>query len=81
MTTYSVTARSCNRLNVTVEIKELSIHMASFVFANLEKGFRNVEMLNEETGEVVKSIYYNGTEICPICSESEAIAIIGSILG
>jgi hypothetical protein len=81
MVTYTVTADNCEAIRVTTEIKGLAIHSALFVFENLAQGFRDVRIVREDTGEVMKSIYYDGEQIKPKQSESAVIKTLKTIIG
>lgn len=58
MTTYEVIANNCNTMpSIKYSRKGLSKAMAIFCACNLARGFRQVDVLNDETGEVVLANY------------------------
>jgi hypothetical protein len=58
---FSVTANSCEAISVNVTFKDMDIHKAKMVAEILEKGFRDVEVVSQETGEVIYR-HYVGSE-------------------
>jgi hypothetical protein len=58
---FSVTANSCEATDVSVIFKDMDIHKAKMVAEILEKGFRDVDVTNQETGEVIYR-HYVGSE-------------------
>lgn len=58
---FSVTANSCEATNISVTFKDLDIHKAKMVAEILEQGFRDVNVVSQETGEVIYS-HYVGSE-------------------
>jgi hypothetical protein len=79
MVTYTVTADNCEAIRVTTEVKGLPMHSALFAFEQLVQGFRDVRIIREDTGEVMKSVYYDGEKIKPNCSESTSIDMIKAL--
>ena len=77
--TYTVTAE--NRCNpyITYCIKNLTEKQARFAIKNLWTAFRSVEVVNEETGEVVFSHYEGDEFFQPSETEAEAIAKVSAI--
>jgi hypothetical protein len=59
MLTYSVKADNCNAPKITYEVKGLAKKSALFLANHLVEAFRNVEVLCEQTGELVYNVYYN----------------------
>lgn len=58
---FSVTANSCEASNVSVVFKDLDIHKAMMVAKTLEQGFRDVDVVSQETGEIIYK-HYVGSE-------------------
>ena len=77
--TYSVTAE--NRCNpyITYHIEGLTEKQARFAIKNLSTAFRSIEVVSEETGEVVFS-HYEGSDFFQPCEiEAAAIAKINAL--
>ena len=77
--TYSVTAE--NRCNpyITYHLEGLTEKQARFAIKNLWTAFRSIEVINEETGEVVFSHYEGSDFFQPSETEAEAIAKVNAI--
>lgn len=77
--TYAVTAE--NRCNpyITYHIEKLTEKQARFAIKNLWTAFRSIEVVNEETGEVVFSHYEGDEFFQPSETEAEAIAKVSAI--
>lgn len=77
--TYTVTAE--NRCNpyITYTIQNLTEKQARFAIKNLWTAFRSIEVVNEETGEVVFSHYEGDEFFQPSETEVEAIAKVNAI--
>lgn len=77
--TYTVTAE--NRCNpyITYSIQNLTEKQARFAIKNLWTAFRSIEVVNEETGEVVFSHYEGDEFFQPSETEAEAIAKVSAI--
>lgn len=56
---YSVSADTCESPKITVEYKGLSMDKAKQVATTLEGAFRKVDVICEQTGEVMYNIYYS----------------------
>lgn len=57
--TYSVIADNCNSPRITYEVKGLAKNAAKFLAEHLGQAFRKVDVICEQTGEVVYNMYYN----------------------
>ena len=58
MAMYEVIANNCSTVpSIKYSRKDLSHAMALFVASNLARGFRQVDVLNQDTGEVMLSNY------------------------
>jgi hypothetical protein len=77
--TYTVTAE--NRCNpyITYTIQNLTDKQARFAIKNLWTAFRSIEVVNEETGEVVYSHYEGDEFFQPSETVAEAIAKVNAI--
>lgn len=77
--TYTVIAE--NRCNpyITYTIQNLTEKQARFAIKNLWTAFRSIEVVNEETGEVVFSHYEGDEFFQPSETEAEAIAKVNAI--
>lgn len=75
LTTYSVSADNCNSPRITYEVKGLAEKSALFLANHLAEGFRKVDVICEQTGEVMFSMYYNDSFRYPSMSELECLAI------
>ena len=73
--TYSVSADNCNAPKITYEVKGLAAKSALFLANHLAEGFRKVDVICEQTGEVVFNIYYNDDFRKPTMTELECLAI------
>ena len=80
MEKYEVYADNCNCPNITYHVKGLSAHAAIFAAEHLSQGFRDVRVVNEETGEVMLNKYYNDHFYKPTMSEVECLSIAQNIL-
>lgn len=60
--TYTVTAKSCESAPHIEFSISANIHQASFYFMALARAFRDVQMVSNDTGEVMKS-HYESDEI------------------
>lgn len=56
---YSVSADTCESPKITVEYKGLSMDKARQVAMALEGAFRKVDVICEQTGEVMYNVYYS----------------------
>lgn len=77
--TYSVTAENRSNPYITYHIEGLTEKQARFAFKNLWTAFRSIEIINEETGEVVFSHYEGSDFFQPSETEAEAIAKVNAI--
>ena len=77
MELYEVVARNCNTCpKIKYGRKNLSKSTAKFVALNLARAFRQVDILNQETGEVMLSTYVSDEFFKKEMSEVEAIAMV-----
>ena len=74
--TYSVFANNCSEPKITYEISNLTANTARFIALNLAEGFREVEVICEDTGELVLSIYIDGDLFELKYDELEAIEAV-----
>lgn len=56
-TTYSITVKSCNKLNMTVTFEHLDFNTVNEVYCSLCGYFREADIIDEQTGEVVTHTY------------------------
>lgn len=63
---FTVTANSCEATNISVIFKDLDIHKAKMVAKILEQGFRDVDIVSQETGEVAYRHYVSSELFNPI---------------
>ena len=75
LTTYTVSADNCNSPRITYEVKGLAEKSALFLANHLAEGFRKVDVICDQTGEIMFSMYYNDSFRCPSMSELECLAI------
>jgi len=59
MTTYTITARSGDAISTKVKISDAPIRVLYYK-ACLLQAFRNIEIINDETGEVMFTHYESG---------------------
>lgn len=78
--TYTVTAKSCENPNITVEFKGLCSTCSIEVVSILECAFRSVEIICEETGEVVYTLYVGSEWFIPNAEYGKAIDEAGEII-
>lgn len=76
MAKYNVQARSGEAINIQVEVPNLHIHQAVAFYEVLNKAFRAVDVIDNETGEVVLSKYFSSDLFYPITTIDEALADI-----
>ena len=79
MFTYSVKADNCNAPKITYEVKELAAKSALFLANHLTEAFRSVEVVCEQTGEIMYSVYYNDDFRKPTMDELSCLAIAQNI--
>lgn len=77
--TYTVTAQNCCNPYITYCIKNLTKKAAYFATQNLCAAFRSIEVVNEETGEVVYSHYEGDEFFQPSATVVEAIARVNAV--
>ena len=71
--TYTVTAKSCENPNITIEYRELCGECVDECVVELNTAFRSVEVICEQTGEVVYSRYVGADWFTPFASYGEVI--------
>lgn len=77
MEMYEVVARNCNTCpKIKYSRKNLTKATAKFVALNLARAFRQVDILNQDTGEVMLSTYVSDEFFKKEMSEVEAIAMV-----
>lgn len=74
-TTYKVVAQNCDTPRITVEVEGNRFTAAEYAFF-LRKAFRQVEVFDKETGEVMMSFYVSDEWFAAILSEAECIALL-----
>ena len=80
MEMYEVVARNCKtNPKIKYSRKNLSKASAIFVASNLERGFRQVDILNQETGEVMYSFYMSDEFFGPSLTEYQAMEVVDSV--
>lgn len=62
LNTYTVTAKSCESEPKIEFSISANIHQATFYFKALTRAFRDVVMVSDDTGEIMKS-HYESDEI------------------
>lgn len=77
---YSVSADTCESPKITVEYKGLSMEKAKHIAMILEGAFRKVDVICEQTGEVMYNVYYSSEyfEKCHSCSD--ALGVIEELI-
>lgn len=78
-TTYSVNADNCNAPKITYEVKGLAAKSAMFLANHLVEAFRKVDVICEQTGEIVFNIYYNDDFRKPTMDELACLSIAQNI--
>ena len=77
MEMYEVVARNCNTCpKIKYGRKNLTKATAKFIATNLARAFRQVDILNQDTGEVMLSTYVSDEFFKKEMSEVEAIAMV-----
>ena len=71
--TYTVTAKSCENPNITIEYKGLCGECLDECVEELNTAFRSVEVICEQTGEVAYSLYVGADWFVPFGSHGEVI--------
>lgn len=79
LTTYVVNASNCNAPKITYEVKGLSAKSALFLANHLVEAFRKIEVVCEQTGEIVYDVYYNDDFRKPTMDELTCLSIAQSI--
>ena len=75
LTTYVVNASNCNAPKITYEVKGLAAKSALFLANHLVEAFRKIEVVCEQTGELVYDVYYNDDFRKPTMTELECLAV------
>jgi len=73
MAKYNVQARNGEVISVQVEIHDLHIHQADALYKVLNKAFRAVDVIDNETGEVVLSKYSASDFFYPTATMEETL--------
>ena len=77
MEMYEVVARNCNtNPKIKYSRKNLTKGGAKFVARNLARAFRQVDILNQETGEVMSAIYSSSEFFVGDLTEYEAMELV-----
>jgi hypothetical protein len=71
--TYIVTAKSCENPNITIEYEGLCEECIEECIEELTTAFRSVEVICEQTGEVVYTHYVGADWFTPFASYGEVI--------
>ena len=79
LTTYVVSANNCNAPKITYEVKGLTEKSALFLANHLVEAFRKIEVVCEQTGELVYDVYYNDDFRKPTMDELTCLSIAQSI--
>ena len=72
---FEVFADNCNRPTITYRLGKLSACQAMAIARNLCKAFRDVRIVNEETGEVMYNCYFSDEFFSKEVSETRAITL------
>lgn len=72
-TTYTVTAKSLDHKNLSISFGDLSRFCATAVAEILGCGFRNIDIICDQTGEVAYNHYKSPDWFSPIESEMMVI--------
>jgi hypothetical protein len=77
MEMYEVVARNCKtNPKIKYSRKDMTKATAIFVATNLIRGFRQVDILNQDTGEVMYSFYMSDDFFKAELSEYEAMELV-----
>ena len=79
LTTYVVNASNCNAPKITYEVKGLAEKSALFLANHLVEAFRKIEVVCEQTGELVYDVYYNDDFRKPTMDELTCLSIAQGI--
>ena len=79
LTTYVVTANNCNTPKITYEVNGLSEKSALFLANHLVEAFRQVDVICEQTGEIMFSVYYNDNFRKPTMDELTCLSVAQSV--
>ena len=79
MTMYEVVANNC-KANPQIKYSRKNLTKANsiFVASNLTRGFRQVDILNQDTGEVMYTYYMSDEFFKEEMSEYEAMELVDS---
>ena len=77
---FTVTANNYSNPKVVISITDLNFHLALRIAVILEGSFREVDIINDETGEVYSHCYKNEEAFCRRLSEGAAMDTIKRIL-
>jgi hypothetical protein len=64
------------KFNINFEMDSCPINYVSDITAELSKGFRDIEAINNETGEVAMSIYFSDDMFEELCSPEMCIDMV-----
>ena len=79
-TTYTVTAKSLDFKNLAISYSDLSCLSAKTVVEMLAYAFRQIDVLNEQTGEVEYTVYKSPDFFCRYDKEVEAMQKVALFL-
>lgn len=77
---YSVSADTCENPKITVEYKGLSMDKARQVAMALEGAFRKVDVICEQTGEVMYNVYYSSEYYNKGYTCSDALGVVEGLI-
>ena len=73
---YSITANSCCFPSVELKIISVNWHQMHQYLAVIKRAFREIEILNDDTGEVMFRHYESDEMFSPLLSIGECISAI-----
>lgn len=77
---YYVEANNCDTVRIEVKFPHLNEGQANGAFCVLVQAFRDVRIISEETGEVMRTAYWADEFFDKDIAEEKAIAIVREYL-
>ena len=78
--TFSINARNGGgKFTINFEMHSCPINYLGDIVAELSKGFRDIKVFNNETGEVAMSIYFSDDMFEELCSPEMCVDMVRHI--
>ena len=76
---YSITANSCCFPSIELKINGVNWHQMQHYLTIIKRAFREIEILNDDTGEVMLRYYESDEMFSPLLSIGECISAIEDV--